>query len=107
MRKGAELFQKWLKVFDSFQGTAFADGSARDGDDPGAALERAQLLPREPRRALELLDRFLRAGLHRTRAVEGGGRAPDPVRVAVVVDHAQFLVPRGDALQLAGEPAST
>lgn len=105
VRKGAELFQKWLKVFDSFQGTAFADGSARDGDDPGAALERAQLLPREPRRALELLDRFLRAGLHRTRAVEGGGRAPDPVRVAVVIDHAQFLVPRGDALYLAGEPA--
>jgi len=105
VRKGAELFQKWLKVFDSFQGTAFADGSARDESDPGAALERAQLLPRDPRRALELLDRFLRAGLHRTRPLEGGGRAPDPVRVAVVLDHAQFLVPRGDAIHLAGEPA--
>ncbi len=105
VRKGAEIFQKWLKVFDSFQGTAFADGSARDESDPGAALERAQLLPREPRRALELLDRFLRAGLHRTRTLDGGGRAPDPVRVAVVLDHAQFLVPRGDAIHLAGEPA--
>lgn len=105
VRKGSDLFQKWLKVFDSFQGTAFADGTPRDERDPGAALERAQLLPREPRRALELVDRFLRAGLHRTRPREEGGRAPDPVRVALVLDHAQFLVPRGDALHLAGEPA--
>jgi hypothetical protein len=105
VKKGAELFHKWLKVFDSFQGTTFADGSARDMEDPGAALERAQLLPRDPRRALELVDRFLRAGLHRTRTLEGGSRVPDPVRVAVVLDHAQFLVPRGDAIHLAGEPA--
>lgn len=105
VRKGSELFQKWLKVFDSFQGTAFSDGTARDAQDPGAALERAQLLPREPRRALELVDRFVRAGLHRTRALEEGSRVADPVRVAVVLDHAQFLVPRGDALYLAGEPA--
>ncbi|HSM49847.1 MAG TPA: hypothetical protein VLA75_00445, partial [Thermoanaerobaculia bacterium] len=105
VRKGSEVFQKWLKVFDSFQGTAFADGTARDAQDPGAALERAQLLPRDPRRALELVDRFLRAGLHRTRPLDEGGRAPDPVRVALVLDHAQFLVPRGDAIHLAGEPA--
>jgi AAA+ superfamily predicted ATPase len=105
VKKGAELFHKWLKVFDSFQGTTFADGSARDMEDPGAVLERAQLLPRDPRRALELVDRFLRAGLHRTRTLEGGARVPDPVRVAIVLDHAQFLVPRGDALHLAGEPA--
>ncbi len=105
VKKGSDLFQKWLKVFDSFQGTAFSDGTARDEKDPGAALERAQLLPRDPRRALELVDRFLRAGLHRTRTLETGGRAPDPVRVAVVIDHAQFLVPRGDAIHLAGEPA--
>jgi len=105
VRKGSDLFQKWLKVFDSFQGTAFSDGTARDEKDPGAALERAQLLPRDPRRALELVDRFLRAGLHRTKQLEEGGRVPDPVRVALVLDHAQFLVPRGDALQLSGEPA--
>ena len=105
VKKGAELFQKWLKVFDSFQGTSFANGSARDMEDPGAALERAQLLPRDPRRALELVDRFVRAALHRTRTLEGGARAADPVRIAIVLDHAQFLVPRGDALYLAGEPA--
>jgi hypothetical protein len=105
VEKGSDLFQKWLKVFDSFQGTGFADGTARDAKDPGAALERAQLLPREPRRALELADRFVHAGLHRTRAVDGGGSVPDPVRVALVLDHAQFLVPRGDAIHLAGEPA--
>jgi AAA+ superfamily predicted ATPase len=105
VERGADLFQKWLRAFDSFQGTAYADGTARDDKDPGAALERAQLLPREPRRALELADRFVRAGLHRTRSLDGGARAPDPVRVALVLDHAQFLVPRGDAIHLSGEPA--
>ncbi len=105
VRRGSDLFQKWLKVFDSYQGTAFSDGTARDAEDPGAALERAQILPRDPRRALELADRFLRAGLHRTKAGEGSGRAPDPVRTAIVLDYAHYLVPQADAIYLAGEPA--
>ncbi|TMA50781.1 MAG: hypothetical protein E6J80_14315, partial [Deltaproteobacteria bacterium] len=104
VKRGSELlFQQWLKVFDSFQGTTFAAGPAPDPQDPARALERSGLLPREPRRALELIDRFLRAGLHRTRVVEGGTRVPDPVRIAVVVDYAQFLVPQAEAVYLAGE----
>src|SRR5262249_24609571 len=71
--------------------------------EPARALEHSGLLPREPRRALELIDRFLRAGLHRTHVVEGGGRVPDPVRTAVVVDYAQFLVPQAEAVYLLGE----
>ena len=105
VRRGADLFQKWLKVFDSYQGTSFADGTARDAEDPGSALEKVGLLPRDPRRALELADRFLRAGLHRTKAAEGGSRVPDPVRTAIVVDYAQYVVPQADAIYLAGEPA--
>jgi AAA+ superfamily predicted ATPase len=107
VRRGSDVFQKWLKIFDSFQGTSFADGTARDVEDPGGALEKAQMLPREPRRALELADRFLRAGLHRTRAGEGDNapRVPDPVRTAIVLDYAQYLVPQADAIYLAGEPA--
>ncbi len=102
VRKGQELFQRWLEVFDRFQGTQLATVSR--SEQPEAALDRSQLLPRDPRRALELADRFLRAGLHRTRETEAG-RAPDPVRTALVLQHAQFLVPRGEALHLAGEAA--
>jgi hypothetical protein len=103
VKRGGELFQQWLKVFDSFQGTTFAAGPAPDPQDPARALERSGLLPREPRRALELIDRFLRAGLQRTRVGEGGARIPDPVRTAIVVDYAQFLVPQAEAVYLAGE----
>lgn len=108
VRKGQELFQKWLEVFDRFQGTQYASLARAGGAESApAALERSQMLPRDPRRALELADRFLRAGLQRTREGEEGARIPDPVRTAVILDHAQFLVPRGEALHLAGEAAET
>jgi len=103
VRRGGELFQEWLKVFDSFQGTAFASPPGPDAQDPGRALDRSGQLPREPRRALELIDRFLRNGLHRTRADAGGARVPDPVRTAVILDYAQFLVPQAEVVSLAGE----
>ncbi|MEW5983952.1 MAG: AAA family ATPase [Acidobacteriota bacterium] len=105
VRRGQDLFHQWLKVFDSFQGTDFSTLPARDEQDPGKALDRPGLLPREPRRALELADRFIRGGLHRTKVDEKGSRVPDPVRTAIVVDHAQYLVPQADAIYLAGEPA--
>jgi AAA+ superfamily predicted ATPase len=103
VKRGGELFQQWLKVFDSFQGTSFAAPPAADGQDPGRALDKSAMLPREPRRALELIDRFVRSGLHRTKPAEGGGRIADPVRCAVVLDYAQFLVPQAEAVYLAGE----
>lgn len=105
VRRGQELFHQWLKVFDSFQGTDFSALPARDEKDPAKALDRPSLLPREPRRALELADRFMRGGLNRTKVDDKGSRVPDPVRTAIVVDHAQYLVPQADAIYLAGEPA--
>jgi hypothetical protein len=98
VKRGGDLFQQWLKVFDSFQGTAFAAGPAADPQDPARALDRSGLLPREPHRALELIDRFLRAGLHRTRLSDDGSRVSDPLRCAVVIDYAQFLVPQAEAV---------
>jgi hypothetical protein len=103
VKRGGDLFQQWLKVFDSFQGTAFAAGPTADPQDPARALDRSGLLPREPHRALELIDRFLRAGLHRTRLADDGSRVADPLRCAVVIDYAQFLVPQAEAVYLAGE----
>lgn len=105
VRRGQEVFHQWLKVFDSFQGTDFSALPNRDEKDPGKALDRPGPLPREPRRALELADRFMRGGLHRTKVDDKGNRMSDSVRTAIVVDHAQYLVPQADAIYLAGEPA--
>ena len=56
-------------------------------------------LLREPGAALELVDRYLLRTLN-LQAIGDAGRAPR--RIAVVIEFAEFVVPRGDALQLGG-----
>ena len=64
-------------------------------------------LLREPGSALELIDRYLLRTLN-LKAL--GSRSPEaaaagkgaPQRIAVIVEFAEFVVPRGDALQLGG-----
>ena len=112
--KGADHFQGFLRAFDAFRGTAWSglpEGASE------APLDLANQLPRDPRRALELLDRFLRASRHRTlpapppapaatppRATRteaaSPARVPAPLRVAVLVDYAHFIAPQGEALSL-------
>ena len=109
VRKGEEEFQSWLKMFDSFNRTDFA-GAGQAARPAGASgtLDLGGLLPKDARRALELIDRFLRAGLGRLRAPEGGGTAVrNPLRVAVVIDWANFVVPPGEPMAFAGELAES
>jgi len=54
---------------------------------------------REPGSALELIDRYLLRTLN-LQAIGDTGKAP--ARIAVVIEFAEFVVPRGDALQLGG-----
>ncbi|HEX5110925.1 MAG TPA: AAA family ATPase [Vicinamibacterales bacterium] len=61
--------------------------------------ETNQTLLREPGSALELIDRYLLRTLN-LQAIGDAGRAPR--RIAVVIEFAEFVVPRGDALQLGG-----
>jgi hypothetical protein len=61
--------------------------------------ETNQTLLREPGSALELIDRYLLRTLN-LQAIGEAGRAPR--RIAVVIEFAEFVVPRGDALQLGG-----
>ena len=56
-------------------------------------------LLREPGTALELIDRYLLRTLN-LQAIGDAGKAPP--RIAVVIEFAEFVVPRGDALQLGG-----
>lgn len=107
--KGGDHFQTFLKAFDTFRRTGWS-GLSEGEEGP---LELANMLPRDARRALELIDRFLRASQHRTAAAAGGdeggeppGAAPPaqrvaaPLRVAAVIDYAHFVAPQGEPLHL-------
>jgi AAA+ superfamily predicted ATPase len=62
----------------------------------------AMTLMREPGSALELIDRYLLRTLN-LQAVRGAGTdTKTPRRIAVIIEFAEFVVPRGDALQLGG-----
>src|SRR3990170_8407979 len=79
--------------------------ATRGSEDWGAWLDQAlgregnlSSLLREPGSALELIDRYLLRTLN-LKAIGGAGA---PQRIAVVIEFAEFVVPRGDALQLGG-----
>jgi AAA+ superfamily predicted ATPase len=55
-------------------------------------------LTREPGAALELIDRYLL----RTLNLQGLAGATAPRRIAVIIEFAEFVVPRGDAAHLGG-----
>jgi hypothetical protein len=77
--KGAEDWGEWLKQI--------------------LGNESSTLQTREPGTALELIDRYLLRSLN-LQAIRGGGEAPK--KIAVVIDFAEFVVPRGDPIQLSG-----
>mgnify|MGYP001817417136 CR=1 FL=1 len=98
-RKGNDHFFRFLKGMDAFLGTSLA-GVMPKGRDKLAALDTRNQLPREPKRALELIDRFLIGARGRTKTV-AGKRVTAPLRVAVVLDYAHFIAPQGDPLYVA------
>ena len=102
VRRGGEHFHRFLEAFDAFSGTSWAS-VPKAGKDPAAALDLGNLLPRDPKRALELINRFLRASQVRTVPDEDGGRRRQPLKVAVLVDYAHFIAPRGEPLYLSGD----
>ena len=81
--------------------------ATRGGEDWGDWLQNSlgreastQTLMREPGSALELIDRYLLRSLN-LQALPGGA-AGKPKKIAVIIEFAEFVVPRGDALQLGG-----
>jgi len=96
--KGMEHFQRYLEVFDSFHGSSFAS-DAGIYKDALKALESPGLLPRDPAKALELIDRFL----GNVAAVSHNEKIKSIRSVAVVIDYANFIIPEGESLYLYGE----
>ena len=89
--------------YDRSRGVRATRGSADWSDWLTNALGRegaTMTLLREPGSALELIDRYLLRTLNLQAIADAGGKAPR--RIAVVIEFAEFVVPRGDALQLGG-----
>jgi len=78
LTKGAEDWGEWLKQI--------------------LGNEASTLQTREPGAALELIDRYLLRTLN-LQSIRGGEA---PHKIAVIIDFAEFVVPRGDPVQLSG-----
>jgi len=101
VRKGGDHFHRFLKAFDSFQGTSWA--SLPESSSGMEALDLANLLPRDPVRALEIINRFLRASQHVSGLDKDGKRISTPLKVAIIIDYAHFIAPRGEAIRLSAD----
>ena len=82
--------------------------ATRGGDDWGDFLQSALgkeanslTLMREPGAALELIDRYLLRALNLA-ALPNTAPMVKPRRIAVIIEFAEFVVPRGDAAHLGG-----
>src|ERR671910_2624685 len=87
--------------YDRSRGVRATRGSDDWGDWLQNALGReasSLTLTREPGAALELIDRYLLRALN-LQALPGAP-AKTPRRIAVIIEFAEFVVPRGDAVHL-------
>src|SRR5512142_2246919 len=95
--KPVEEVLRFLKGVDAFRGAPAAFDAVADKQE---RLDLREQLPRDPRRALELVDRILAFARRRTR-VQDGKVVAAPLKVAVILDYAHFIVPQGDPLYVA------
>ena len=63
-------------------------------------LDLRDQLPRDPKRALEIVDRILAFARRRTK-VQDGKVVAAPLKVAVILDYAHFIAPQGDPIYVA------
>jgi hypothetical protein len=95
--KGVEEVLRFLKGVDAFRGAPAAFDAVAEKVDK---LDLRDQLPRDPRRALEIVDRILAFARQRTR-VQDGKVVAAPLKVAVLVDYAHFIAPQGDPIYVA------
>ena len=96
--KGSDLFFTFLKSHDLYHQTSYSTIVHLDSENA---------LPREPRKALAVIDRFIRYGLARSTTNSEGKLVPNPMRIAVIVDYAQYLLPRADIAYTSAETVET
>lgn len=99
IRKGAEHFHRFLEAFDTYRGTQWS----KVPTSPDNTLDLSNTLPREAPKALEMINRFLRGSQALIQVSKDGKKTPTPLKVAVLVEHAQFVAPRAEAAHVGGE----
>jgi hypothetical protein len=95
--KGVEEVFRFLRGVDAFRGAPAALDAVAE------KLEKLDLrdqLPRDPKRALEIVDRVLAFARRRTKLQDGKAVA-SPLKVAVILDYAHFIAPQGDPIYVA------
>jgi SpoVK/Ycf46/Vps4 family AAA+-type ATPase len=95
--KGVREIQVFLKNVDAFRGAPAAFDAVVE---KAERLDLRNQLPRDPKRALEIIDRILAFARQRTQ-VQDGKVVPSPLKVAVILDYAHFIAPQGDPIYVA------
>ncbi len=95
--RGVKEVQAFLKGVDAFRGAPAAFDAVADRAEK---LDLRNQLPRDPKRALEIVDRILAFARQRTK-VQDGKVVSAPLKVAVILDYAHFIAPQGDPIYVA------
>jgi AAA+ superfamily predicted ATPase len=96
--KGSNLFFNFLKTYDTYHHTSYSTGYDNGIDNA---------LPKDPKKALAIIDRFIRNGLVRTAVDKNGKTVANPMRVAVIIDYVQYLLPRSEVAYTSAESVET
>lgn len=97
---GAEHFQSFLQLIDKYNKTNFSEFYS---DEFAAnSLSTPGLLPRTPLQAFDLIDRLIRG----ITASAKNNNYKGAKSIAIIIDYAQFLFPRGESLHLTNEIGS-
>ncbi|NLV93758.1 MAG: AAA family ATPase [Candidatus Riflebacteria bacterium] len=96
--KGSNLFFNFLKTYDTYHHTSYSTGYDNGIDNA---------LPKDPKKALAIIDRFIRNGLVRTGVDKSGKAVANPMRVAVIIDYVQYLLPRSEVAYTSAESVET
>ncbi len=97
--KGSDLFYAFLKTHDAYHQTNFAALTNH--------LDSENALPKEPRKAMAIIDRFIRNGLIRSTTNSNGILVSNPMRIAVIIEYAQYLLPRAEVAYTSSETIET
>ena len=95
--KSVEEIFRFLKGVDAFRGAPAALDAVAEKLDK---LDLRDQLPRDPKRALEIVDRILAFARRRTK-VQDGKVVASPLKLAVILDYAHFIAPQGDPIYVA------
>ncbi|HEY8234591.1 MAG TPA: ATP-binding protein [Vicinamibacteria bacterium] len=95
--KGVEEVIRFLRGVDAFRGAPAALDAVAEKMEK---LDLRDQLPRDPKRALEIIDRILAFARRRTKLQDGKAVA-NPLKLAVILDYAHFIAPQGDPIYVA------